>query len=63
MPAYWTSSSLSSSSLSSYSGGLSQQMQTTNTMPMTFSEYLEQFESDDAYTDLMVTLFLKGKTL
>ena len=32
-------------------------MWTTNTMLMTFSKYLEQFESDDAYTDLMVTLF------
>ena len=32
-------------------------MQTTNTMLMIFSEYLEQFETDDAYTDLMVTLF------
>ena len=28
-----------------------------NTMLMTFSEYLELFETDDSYTDLMVTLF------
>ena len=26
-------------------------------MLMTFSEYLEQYETDDAYTNLMVTLF------
>ena len=26
-------------------------------MLMTFSEYLELFETDDSYTDLMVTLF------
>ena len=32
-------------------------MRVTDTMLMTFSEYLEQFETDDAYTDLMVTLF------
>ena len=55
MPAYQTSSS--SSSLSSYSGSSSQQMWTTDTMLMTFSEYLEQFKTNDAYTDLMVTLF------
>ena len=56
MPAYWTSSS-SSSSLSSYSGGSTWQMQATDSMLMTFSKYLEQFETDDSYTDLMVTLF------
>ena len=56
MPAYWTSSS-SSSSLSSYSGGSSRKMQAIDTMLMTFSEYLEQFESNNAYTNLMVTLF------
>ena len=56
MPAYCTSSS-SSSSLSSYSGGSTCYMRTTNTMLMTFSEYLEHFETDDSYTDLMVTLF------
>ena len=26
-------------------------------MLMTFSKYFEQFKTDDAYTDLMVTLF------
>ena len=56
MPAYRTSSS-SSSPLSSYSGGSTQYMRTTDTMLMTFSEYLELFETDDSYTDLMVTLF------
>ena len=56
MPAYCTSSS-SSSPLSSYSGGSTQYMQTTDTMLMTFSKYLELFETDDSYTDLMVTLF------
>ena len=57
MPAYQTSSSSSSSSLSSYSGGLTCYMQATDTMLMTFSEYLEQFKSNNTYTDLMVTLF------
>ena len=55
MPAYQTSSPMSS--LSSYSGGLSQQMRATNTMLMTFLEYLEQFETNNTYTNLMVTLF------
>ena len=32
-------------------------MRETDTMLMTFSEYLELFETDDSYTDLMVTLF------
>ena len=32
-------------------------MRTTDTMLMTFSEYLELFETDDSYTNLMVTLF------
>ena len=57
MPAYQTSSSSSSSSLSSYSGGSTCYMQANDTMLMTFSEYLELFETDDSYTDLMVTLF------
>ena len=56
MPAHQTSSS-SSSSLSSYSGRLTHYMRETNTMLMTFSEYLELFETDDSYADLMVTLF------
>ena len=55
MPAHQTSSP--SSSLSSYSNGSSQQMRVTDTMFMTFSEYLKQFETVDAYNDLMVTLF------
>ena len=32
-------------------------MRAMDTMLMTFSEYLEQFKTDDAYTDLTVTLF------
>ena len=32
-------------------------MQTADTMLMTFSEYLEQFKTDDSYANLMVTLF------
>ena len=55
MPAYRTSSS--SSSLSSYSGGSTRYMRETNTMLMTFLEYLELFETNNSYTDLMVTLF------
>ena len=56
MPAYRTLSS-SSSSLSSYSGGSTRYIRETDTMLMTFSEYLELFETDDSYTNLMVTLF------
>ena len=55
MPAYQTSSP--SSSLSSYSNALSCQHQLTDTLPMTYSEYLEQFETVDTYDDLMVALF------
>ena len=32
-------------------------MRAMDTMLMTFSKYLEQFETDNAYTNLMVTLF------
>ena len=45
------------SSLSSYLEASSWQMQVTNSMPISFSEYLKRFESEDTYDDLMVALF------